>query len=278
MAKAKSTKKFEKRHLKDTLERRKGAAKIKKRHDVRAKQTAKRSLDQGAADDDDDNGEKKVEKNGKAFENMTVDDFFAGGFDIPERSKQKRKRTTNGAHNAALKKAKLSKDEKENGDDAELASDGGDSDSVDEIDDAGGVLEAEDDGVSDESDDEEGHKKQLESLKKSDPEFYKHLEEDDPELLDFEVGDFEEIDELSDDDSPDKKSKASKNKKGGKLELDMVERWETSMSTTYSLRATREVVLAFRAATHINDTSEPKSYKYTITNPEGITTSNFEHI
>jgi nucleolar complex protein 2 len=264
MSKTKSTKKFEKRHLKDTLLRRKEGAKIKQKHQVKAKQKARRAKERGAEHDSDEDNDKNGAANGNAFENMTVDQFFAGGFEIPERGKKKRKRGAPGDKDNTAKKAKLSDEEEESGEDS------GESESdADEVENAGGAVDIGADGLSEASDEDEGdHKEQLESLAKKDPEFYRYLKENDAELLDFEVGDFEEIDELSGDEKP-AKSKGKKEEEDEKLNPAVVERWEQSLATKHSLRALRELVLAFRAASHLNDGVDGKSYKYTITNSEG---------
>ena len=52
-------------------------------------------------------------------------------------------------------------------------------------------------------------------------------------------------------------------------EAKLIKKWKASMEENMSLRAMREVVLAFRAAAHLNDESE-KSYKYTISDPDGM--------
>jgi len=48
----------------------------------------------------------------------------------------------------------------------------------------------------------------------------------------------------------------------------MVKKWSTAMVEQHSLRAMREVVLAFRAAAHLNE-EDGKAYKYTISNADG---------
>ena len=141
------------------------------------------------------------------FENMTVDEFFQNGFEIPERTKGKRKRTTPSADRATKKQKQQSpenneEDENEDDGEEEISSDSNavaDTAEISDSDSSGSEL------------DEETHRKQLEALAKKDPEFYKHLKENEPELLDFEEGDFAELDQLSEEDQPSKKKrKASK--------------------------------------------------------------------
>src|SRR6516162_9113480 len=92
MAKAtkKSTRKFEKNHLKDVIERRKIGTKIKQRKHIKAKQQERKAKDRdflGNRESEDDiiahtkaNGSDKRD----AFGEMSVDDFFQSGFKIPE--------------------------------------------------------------------------------------------------------------------------------------------------------------------------------------------------
>ena len=50
------------------------------------------------------------------------------------------------------------------------------------------------------------------------------------------------------------------------------------METKHSLRAMKEVVLAFRAASHMNDSEATKSYKYSITDPDGASINTHHEI
>ena len=90
----KSTRKFEKNHLKDTLEKRKEGAKIKQRQQIKAKRQARNAKDAEFLGKGK-NGEEEVKTNGgtKAdkFAEMNVDDFFQGGFEIPEELKPAKK-------------------------------------------------------------------------------------------------------------------------------------------------------------------------------------------
>ncbi len=133
----------------------------------------------------------------------------------------------------------------------------------------------------DASDDEEDlgmSKSAMEALAANDPEFYKFLKENDPEALDFdENADLAEVDELSgseeEDEQPKKKQK--KDKKAAKEEKDdhnltqpMVAKWTAAIDETRSLRAARQLVIAFRCAAHLNETDEENPQRYAITSPE----------
>ncbi|KAF2668427.1 nucleolar complex protein [Microthyrium microscopicum] len=255
MAKTKSTKKFEGRHLKDTLKKRKDDAKVKQRTKLREKKKTARRAENG---DNEEEAPKPKPSKGKELKEMTVDEFFQGGFEVPEKPGKKRKRGGTGDA-PSKKRAKAPVDETSQDDESEDDSDAPDA--------AGGTVENAADDESDESEedeDEDAHKKQLESLAEKDPEFYKYLKENDAELLDFEDGDLAEIDQLSDEEEAEEPKKEGKDKT---LTLALVNKWEASMTENKSLRTARELVLAFRAAAHLNE-NNGKEYKYTVTNSD----------
>lgn len=264
----KSTRKFEKNHLKDTLEKRKEGAKIKQRQQVKNKRQARNAKDaEFLGGKDGEEGEKpKSAVKEDPFGKMNVDDFFQGGFEIPEKLAKKSKSK---APAEKLGKRKRSVPEEEDGDSSEA--------SFEEA----PVLSDSEDG--DEADDDVGMSKgAMDALAQKDPEFYKYLKENDPETLDFdENADLAEVDDLSGSDTeeqPKKKQKKSKKAKAqeesdeeaediSEVTKAMVTKWTKAMTEQHSLRAMRQVVLAFRAAAHVNE-DEGKDYKYTISSPE----------
>ncbi|GAB1310210.1 Nucleolar Complex 2 protein [Madurella fahalii] len=275
----KTTKKFEKKHLKGVLEKRKATAKIKQRQQLKDKKKSKRAQDDefykgpGA----DANGGKSAasKKPGAKASEMSVDDFFQGGFEIldkgqPANSKSKSKEKTKAA-------AKLGKRKRGEADAQEDPSE--ESGSELEISDNEEPMGS-DSEPDDASEDDLGMSKSaMDALAENDPEFYKFLKENDPEALDFdENADLAEVDELSgsEDEEQPKKKKQKKDKKavkeeeedGRELTRAMVARWKASMAETYSLRAARQVVIAFRCAAHLNETDEENQQRYSITNPE----------
>lgn len=269
----KATKKFEKKHLKGVLERRKVVAKIKQQTQIKEKKKAKRAQDaafiKGPAEEA--NGTKpaeKVKKGAKASE-MSVDDFFKGGFEILDKKEPSKTK-------AAGKLGKRKRGQAEAQDDAS--------------EDSGSDASMGEDVVDDGSDQEEGadeddmgmSKNAMAALAEKDPEFYKFLQENDPEALEFdENADFSEIDELSGSDEEDEqpKKKQKKDKKSAKAEEDeddreltqaKVAKWKQAMTETHSLRAARQVVIAFRCAAHLNEADEDTDQRYTITNPDAF--------
>jgi len=268
MAQTKSTKKFEKHHLKDTLKRRKEGAKIKQRHQQVAKRKERRAKDNEkdeAVLAEEEKAGKKRKTSKEALNDMSVDDFFAGGIEIPK---------------AVGAKGGLSRPGKRKRTDAPEGKED-DASSVASVEDhALAALSGSDADSDDEGDNVDTHKGDLKALAEKDPEFYKYLQENDAELLDFEDTNLDEIDELSgseQEDNEEKKPKKGK-KKGAKVEEDVVARgeisittvkkWSAAMKEQHSLRAMREVVLAFRAAAHLNEEGG-KEYKYTISDSNG---------
>ncbi|KAI5291414.1 Nucleolar Complex 2 protein [Ascosphaera aggregata] len=280
----KATKKFEKKQLKDTIDRRRGFAKVKQRHRLQDKKRLRREVTERKAAEDEpakdiDNKNEREDR----FANMNVDDFFAGGFDIPsepaEKKNKKGVKTKNG-------KRKRASDEIE-GESADEGS-GDETHELESDDDASDVFESEAEGLDspeeggEDSEDIDDHLKQLDALKEKDPEFYKYLKENDSELLDFgEHGGLAELDDMSQSDTeipgapPKKKKKATDGKDEvpqdeaeSTVTMEMVEKWNLLMRTQHSLRATRQAVLAFRTAAYISEAeSEAKSNKYTISDP-----------
>ena len=265
----KSTRKFEKNHLKDTLEKRKAGAKIKQRQQVKAKRQARNAEDaeflgsRGLEEDSKTNGPPKEDPFGK----MNVDDFFQGGFEIPERPTKKSRSMQ---IHEKLGKRKRTEPEEEDDDSSEVS-----------IEDAPVLSESEDEIGEDE---ETGMSKgAMDALAEKDPEFYKFLKENDPETLNFDENtDLAEVDVLSGSDGDEsKKKKQKKSTKPAELEdgfeeeiedpaevtKAMVSKWKNAMTEQHSLRAMRQVVLAFRAAAHVNE-DDGKDYKYTISSPD----------
>ncbi|EUC45825.1 hypothetical protein COCMIDRAFT_94514 [Bipolaris oryzae ATCC 44560] len=254
---SKATKKFQKDKLGDTIKRRKDVAKIKQRKQMDAKKKERKARDNARADDvEEEAAAKRLKTNGAKDDKlgeMSMDQFFQGGFQIPEMSKKKTKPKT-----GKRKRTPVDED----------ASEGSDEDMAE----ASGAAD-ESGSDSESGDDMDTHKEQLAGLAEKDPEFYKYLKENDAELLDFaEDADLAEIDALSaseDEATPRKKHKADEAETtGNDLTIKTVQKWKASMESKHSLRAMKEVVLAFRSAAHMNDEDSGKSYKYSITDPD----------
>ncbi|KAF2182514.1 ribosome assembly protein-like protein Noc2 [Zopfia rhizophila CBS 207.26] len=263
MPQSKSTKKFEKHHLKDILKRRKEHAKVKQKQQMQAKRKERRARDYTAADEVQEKAIDKIKSKGSkdnSFGDMSMEQFFQGGFQVPEMPSKK-----SAAKPKTGKRKRTSVDEE-----SSSASDGVIAEPTPAADQSGSESESEDDV--------EAHKEQLAALASNDPEFYKYLQENDAELLDFaEDVDLAEVDALSesdDEETPRKKQKSDKalrveSGEGDDSEVTkgMVEKWRSSMESVFSLRAMKEVILAFRAAAHLNE-DDGKEYKYSISDSD----------
>ncbi|KAH0106194.1 Noc2-domain-containing protein, partial [Aureobasidium melanogenum] len=151
MAQTKATKKFEKNHLKDTIKRRKDFAKIKQRHQLNAKRKAKRAQDNEVSTPPPEDTKAPAKDGKQDFESMNVDDFFQGGFDVPELPAKSDK---------SLKRKRAAKtDDKESQSTPAAAADDDASDSDSEV------------------DDPEAFQAQLDALAAKDPEFHKYMQE-----------------------------------------------------------------------------------------------------
>lgn len=269
----KATKKFETKHLKSVLDQRKLSSKIKQREHVKDKKLSKRSKDEeflkGPADSEEAQRLKAKSKTANVGE-MSVDDFFGGGFEIIDTAQPGKK---------ASKKLGKRKRDQPAGEDEDGASDLPSEDEQQEASDSGesdGEDDAADVGMS---------KEAMDALAKDDPEFYKFLQENDPEALEFDDADLAEVDDLSAGEEEQPKKKRKQDKKvvtkedsafeaddGNELTQDMVAKWKASLTENYSLRAARQVVLAFRSAAHLNETDEDGKtpQRYTISSPEAF--------
>ncbi|KAI8961978.1 Noc2p family protein [Daldinia sp. FL1419] len=266
----KATKKFEKKHLKGVLDQRKSTAKIKQRQQIKTKQQSKKAKDaefyKGA------DGEKAGRPNGSKrtsnVNEMSVDDFFGGGFEIIDKSQPGKK--------ASKKLGKRKRDEPNEDDSASEAGS-----NIDISDDEMPVASGSEDEGDEEDEDLGMSKEAMDALAKDDPDFYKFLKENDPEALDFDDADLAEVDELSASEEDQPKKKRKKEKKRGKVDDEddkedneltqaMVARWKAALSDNQSLRAARQVVLAFRSAAHLNedDVEQGRKQTYKISSPE----------
>ncbi|KAK0757662.1 hypothetical protein N5P37_009676 [Trichoderma harzianum] len=271
----KATKKFEKNHLKGVLDKRKAGAKLKQKLQIREKQKSRKAQDsefiKGSKDGQDATAtpaKKPAGGKAKKVTEMSVDDFFSGGFeDIIDKNGK------------AGKLGKRKRDETK--EDMEDASEGSDS----EVSIGGEPVASDSDDGSDDDDEATGlgmSKEAMKGLAEKDPEFYKFLKENDSELLDFdENADLAEVDELSaGEEEADEELPKKKRKKGNKAEEEPAQNneltrstiagWRKAMAETNSLRATRQVVLAFRCAAHLNEADEEgqADQRWSINSPE----------
>lgn len=264
----KSTKKFERNHLQDTIDRRKDFAKVKQKHQIKAKKQkkAEKLTDKDVAQKNDKDGSESA---GDRAEDMNDDQFFQEDLKILESSTGKGKKAPRKGvlPNTGKRKRSAEGDEtRAAGQDAEGLKDLSGSESDSEL-------------ASEMEDELADHKGQLSALAGKDPDFYKYLKENDADLLDFDdEEDLAGVDALSEsegDERPAKKPKRMSKEAAGvfedgqaaKVSVSMVQKWKKAMIEQYSIRALRQLVLAFRAAAHVNDEDE-KDFRYSIPDPE----------
>ena len=251
MAQTKSTKKFEKRHLQETLKRRNESKKIKQRHQLKAKKQAKRAHNAESNELESHDHPAAKAQNGtaaseKPFEDMSVDDLFAGGFQAAKPTGKTK------AQNRPGKRKRAEADEED------------DNASVDSVE-ARAVSDASDKSDVEDGDELKAHMKELDALSEKDPEFYKYLKDNDPELLDAPGGpSLDEVAELSEEGNDITGGKGKEARDNSEVTTATVKRWSQSLDEKRSLRVMQQVVLAFRAAAHVND-EESRAFRYSIT-------------
>ncbi|KAF2859352.1 Noc2-domain-containing protein [Piedraia hortae CBS 480.64] len=228
MAQTKATKKFEKRHLKDTLAKRNSVKKIKQQKQRAVKKKARKAEHNG--------GEKAPDSKApdKALESMTVDDFFQQEFQVPElpaKAQKKRKRQE------AVNDAASSSDEGEQ------------SDSQNE-----GDLQAQIDALA------KNQPEFYKHLKEAEPELLKVGKDEQM------FSDEEDEDEQPERKKKKPNTGGSEDEQANQVSRAMVGEWRKMMTTAHSLRAARKTVAAFRSAVSATDGEE--KFKYTIRDPE----------
>ncbi|CAX40090.1 nucleolar complex protein, putative [Candida dubliniensis CD36] len=235
---SKQTKKFQNKHLKHTIEQRKKVQAHNKKIASRKKGGSSES-----------NAPKRADGKAKeVFEDMSVDDFFEGGFEVP---KEKNK----------------SKNKNKNKQD---------------------TMEENEEDSSSEEEDEEAMKENLKKLEAEDPEFYKYLKDNDNDLLDFEaVNPLDAISDDEDDDEGDKEEEKEEKEvpsddddsdeeptlgrtKGTKIEItkSLVKKWNQQLDKP-TPKIIRNILIAFKAAVNIHN-SDSEDYKFSITDPKAF--------
>ena len=269
MPQSKATKKFEKKHLKGVLKRRKEFAKVKQRIQTRDRKKARRAEQASNVEDGQPTGEalaQSAKSNPEGLANMSVDEFFQSSVDVPEQP-----RTSPGSSKSSAKR-KRDGHSYSSQSEAEMSEPG-----------AGlqNLLQNDSDHSSSSVGSSRTHKEELEALAKKDPGFLQYLKENDAELLEFgENGELEGLEndnqDLQDQDNMDLENgvgdhleDTNTNKNENEVTKQMVDRWRTAMGEKKSLKATKELSLAFRAAVHPNNDGKAH-LKYSISNPDGM--------
>ncbi|KAG0222798.1 Nucleolar Complex 2 protein, partial [Actinomortierella wolfii] len=288
MAKAKkSTIKFQKNHLKQAIEQRrkkqKAVQQYKKRNPKKfAKGAAANAAAGNKSDSESDVGEnqEEVDDNDESdnendkLKNMGVDEFFNNEFDDSDEEPEDSDNEDFEGIDTIV--------EEDDGSDMEMPVPKKNKTAADK------AKQAEKEAAT--------QKMTLDALKEKDPEFYKYLQENDRELLDFEgemedleseeeeeedeemKGDSDaEMEDVEEDEEPTKKKKSKAQKEEFEdvetmdgipvVTKDMVAAWQEALVEKHSLRALRRILLAFRAGAHLHDTEDDRTYAYRINSP-----------
>lgn len=233
---AKSTKKFQNKHLKHTLEQRRAVKEQSKKYELR-RGKSKSSGPQPTK-------EKRVAR--ETFSDMSVDQFFEGGFELP-----KPKKGTNVAVNGDSDE---SESELENDSEEEDAEQNGEK------------------AESSEEEDEQLMEKNMANLKDKDPEFLKYLKENDKNLLDFEA--VNPLDAMSDDEDESALEDEQRNKSNDRqidVTAELVQKWEKQLKTAPTNKLIQNVATAFNTIVHCSRSDAETNAKYTLNDPSVLT-------
>ncbi|KAF7373362.1 Noc2-domain-containing protein [Mycena sanguinolenta] len=218
---AKSMKKFAASgQLKKTIDARRKHQQIKKKiSSKKPAQDPKKGKHKQTVVREDEEEEEPTPVKGK--KRMSVDEFLSGGFMDDD------------------------SDGKEDSDMADDAESGDEDDDEDFADDEsfGDVDDLDEEG--------EAHLVELSKLAEKDPEFYKYLQENDQELLNFDPN--AEDDSDNEEDQPEDEDDSMGEKQTPILTKTILRNWQNSLLKHRSLRALRKLLIAFRSAAHMNE-------------------------
>ncbi|PSK33919.1 hypothetical protein C7M61_005112 [Candidozyma pseudohaemuli] len=229
---SKATKRFQGKHLKHTIDHRR---QVQRHNKLKGKKKEAK---------DEPKPEKKSTK--PVFDDMSMEEFFEQDMKIPEPKKGYK-----------VKKAGEESDDEDSEDDI---SEDIELDSEEDENDKASVS----DGESSEEEDEEQLKEEMDKLAEKDPEFYKYLQKNDKELLDFEgVNPMDAISDDEDDDEEEiEEEKPKKEKKKIDINRELLTTWKKQLKSP-TVKIILNIVAAFKAAVNINASEE--SERYTIT-------------
>lgn len=239
---SKATRKFQNKHLKHTIDHRREVQKENKKYASR--RGSKKSGEPAEA--------KEKISTKPIFDDMSVDAFFEGGFEVPNAKKGgKRKGSGDGSEDEPEDE---SEDESEDMHQEGLEEESGGSEQSEAVSEDGLASENEsDDQSSSEEEDEEQMKQDMKALAEKDPEFYKYLQKNDKNLLDFETSN--PLDAISGSDESEAEGSTA-SKKQMNITSSIVDKWDRSLKKTPTLKTIKQVIDAFKAAVEINSSDE----------------------
>ncbi|RPD77091.1 Noc2-domain-containing protein [Lentinus tigrinus ALCF2SS1-7] len=230
---AKSTRKFAASgQLKKTIEARRKHRDIKKKAEKRQAAKGKgrqvvEDEDEGVSGDENEgaktaSGKPRVNSERSRFKGMSVDDFLGGGF---------------------MQGASDDEDEGVKDEDA-----GSEEEDVDDNESFADVDDLEDEG--------EAHLMELSKLAEKDPEFFKYLQENDRELLEFSLNDAA----VGDDEDMEGEGSAQEDRTPV-LTKEILQKWQKALLDHRSLKALRKMLIAFRSAVHMNEEDQVLAWR-----------------
>ncbi|KAF8841034.1 Noc2-domain-containing protein [Paxillus ammoniavirescens] len=227
---SKATRKFASSgQLKKTIQSRKKHQQVKKKIDGRrgakGKGKVKAPVDNNESGDEDEEVQETKGQGKTDVKGMTVDDFLGAGF---------MENDSDDEENMDQANSDEAEDEEDVADDQSFAS----------------IDDLEDDGAA--------HMLELSKLAEKDPEFYKYLQENDMDLLEFnpteiDDGENDENDEEEEDEDEDVKIESEKLPI---LTKEILRGWQKALLDHRSLRALRKLLIAFRSAAHMNEDNQ----------------------
>ena len=261
---SKATKKFQNKHLKHTLEHRREVQKQNK------KAAQRRGKGNGSSSEPAEAKEKKSTR--PIFNDMSVDEFFEGGFEVPK----PKKGTVLAAEDAELAEDSASESEDED-EDAEIGEDSNSDIEIDEEpENENEASESENDAndldASSEEEDEEMMKKDMAALESKDPEFYKYLKNNEKELLDFEgVNPLDAMSESESGESEGEGEPAAETAKPARRKTEiskqLVAKWDAQLQGEPNAKTIQNVIAAFKTVVYISGDDKRES-RYSFNDPD----------
>ncbi|AJT91724.1 Noc2p [Saccharomyces cerevisiae YJM1248] len=128
------------------------------------------------------------------------------------------------------------------------------------------------------SEEEEDMGQSMAKLAEKDPEFYKYLEENDKDLLDFAgTNPLDGIDSQDEDEDAERNSNIEEKSEQMELEkekielsLKLVRKWKKQLHDSPSLKLLRNIISAFKVAVNLNKEENIEDYKYAITDEKAF--------